>query len=114
MSIEDDRQIVARVLAGDKAAFGVLIERHRASALAFSRRILGANEAEDAVQEAFLAAFLSLKGLRDAGRFRAWIFGIVANVCRYRLRRMREGYFRDEQGGQMWTGFTLEDAQPSA
>src|SRR5215471_12764438 len=51
MSIEEDREIVARVLAGDKAAFGALIERHQASALAFSRRILDANEAEDAVQE---------------------------------------------------------------
>ncbi|MBV8135388.1 MAG: bifunctional nuclease family protein [Deltaproteobacteria bacterium] len=114
MSLEEDRDIVARVLAGDKAAFGALIERHRASALAFSRRILDANEAEDAVQEAFLAAFLGIKALRDAGRFRAWLFGIVANVCRYRLRRTREGYFRDEQGGRLVTGFMLEDAQPSA
>ena len=114
MSIEGDREIVARVLAGDKAAFGALIERHRASALAFSRRILDPNEAEDAVQEAFLAAFLSLKALRDAGRFRAWILGIVANVCRDRLRRRREGYLHDEYGGQMVIGFTLEDAQPSA
>ena len=114
MSIERDREIVARVLAGDKAAFGALIERHRASAQAFSGRILDANEAEDAVQEAFLAAFLGLKTLRDAGRFRAWIFGIVANVCRCRLRRRREGYFHDELGGQMVTGFMLEDAQPSA
>ena len=102
------------MLAGDKAAFGGLIERHRESALAFSRRILDANEAEDAVQEAFLAAFLGLKGLRDRGRFRGWTLGIVANVCRYRLRRRREGYFHDERGGQMVTGFTLEDAQPSA
>jgi len=114
MSLEEDREIVDRVLTGDKAAFGTLIERHQASALAFARRILDANEAEDAVQEAFLAAFLGLKQLRDASRFRAWIFGIVANLCRYQLRRMREGYFHDEHGGQMVTGFTLENAQPSA
>jgi RNA polymerase sigma factor (sigma-70 family) len=114
VSIEKDREIVARVLAGDKAAFGALIERHRASALAFSRRILGANEAEDVVQEAFLAAFLGLKALRDADGFRPWIFGIVVNVCRSRLRRMREGYFRDQWGGRMFSGFTLEDAQLSA
>ena len=77
MSIGEDREIAARVLPGDKAAFRALIERHRASALAFSRRMLDADEAEDAVQEAFLAAFLGLKTLRDAGRFRAWILGIV-------------------------------------
>jgi DNA-directed RNA polymerase specialized sigma24 family protein len=57
MSIEEDGEIVARVLAEDKTAFGALIEHHRASALAFSRRILDANEAEDAVQEAFLAPY---------------------------------------------------------
>jgi len=114
MSIQEDHEIVARVLAGNKVAFGALIERHRANALAFSRRMLDADEAEDAVQEAFLAAFLGLKALRDAGRFRAWILGIVANLCRYRLRRLREGYFHDELGGRMVTGFRLEDAQPSA
>ena len=40
--------------------------------------------------------------------------GIVANLCRYRLRRRREGYFLDEQGGQMVTGLAREEAQPSA
>src|SRR5215469_7666384 len=113
MSIEEDREIVARVRAGDKAAFGALIERHRASALAFSRRILDPNEAEDAVQEAFLAAFLGLKALGDAAG-PSLDFGDRRERLPLRLRRMREGCFHDEHGGQMVTGFTLEDAQPSA
>jgi DNA-directed RNA polymerase specialized sigma24 family protein len=44
------------------------------------------------IQEAFLAAFLGLKALRDADRFRAWILGIVANVCEFRCHsaKLRE------------------------
>jgi len=92
MSIEEDCEIVALVLAGDKAAFGTMIEQHRASALALFRRILDANETEDAVQEAFLAAFLGLKALRDADWFRGWILGIVAIVCEFRCHstKLRE------------------------
>ena len=114
MTSEDDRTIVERVLAGDKLAFGELIERYRVGALAFARRLLRSANAEDAVQEAFLAAFLKLENLRDRDRFRAWLFGILANVCHSRLRLLREGYFHDVLGGQAIVGFRLEDAEPSA
>jgi uncharacterized protein len=114
MTSEDDRTIVERVLAGDKLAFGELIERYRVGALAFARRVLHSANAEDAVQEAFLAAFLKLENLRDRDRFRAWLFGILANVCHSRLRLLREGYFHDVLGGQAIVGFRLEDAEPSA
>jgi uncharacterized protein len=114
MTSEDDKAIVERVLRGDKAAFGELIERNSVGALAFARRLLGSPNAEDAVQEAFLAAFLKLENLRDHDRFRAWLFGILANVCHSRLRLMREGYFHDLLGGQPVVGFRLEDVEPSA
>jgi hypothetical protein len=114
MISEGDRTIVERVLAGDKAAFGELIERNSVGALAFARRLLGSPNAEDAVQEAFLAAFLKLENLRDHDRFRAWLFGILANVCRSRLRLLREGYFHDVLGGEAIVGFRLEDFEPSA
>jgi DNA-directed RNA polymerase specialized sigma24 family protein len=93
MTSEDDRTIVERVLAGDKLAFGELIERYRVGALAFAWRLLRNANAEDAVQEAFLAAFLKLENLRDRDRFRAWLFGILANLCHSRLRLLREDTF---------------------
>jgi RNA polymerase sigma factor (sigma-70 family) len=114
MIFGDDRAIVELVLAGDKAAFGELIERNSVAALAFARRLLGSPNAEDAVQEAFLAAFLKLENLRDRDHFRAWLFGILANVCRSRLRLLREGYFHDFLGGQPVVGFRLEEGGPSA
>jgi RNA polymerase sigma factor (sigma-70 family) len=114
MKSADDRTIIERVLAGDKTAFGDLLERNSVAALAFAARLLGRPNAEDAVQEAFLAAFLKLENLRDHDRFRAWLFGILANVCHSRLRLMREGYFHDLLGGQAIVGFRHEDFEPSA
>jgi RNA polymerase sigma factor (sigma-70 family) len=114
MTSEDDRTIVERVLAGDKTAFGELITRYHGRALAFAHRLLGSTYAEDAVQEAFLAAFLKLETLRDHDRFSAWVLGILANVCRSRLRFLREGYFHDALGGEAIVGFRLEDFEPSA
>jgi RNA polymerase sigma-70 factor (ECF subfamily) len=114
MTSEDDKSIVERVLRGDKTAFGELITRYRGRALAFARRLLGNTYDEDAVQEAFLAAFLKLENLRDHDRFSAWVFGILANVCHSRLRLLREGYFHDVLGGQAMVGFRLEDFEPSA
>ena len=114
MTSEDDRTIVERVLAGDKTAFGELTTRYHGRALAFARRLLGSTYAEDAVQEAFLAAFLKLENLRDHDRFSAWVLGILANVCRSRLRLLREGYFHDVLGGEAIVGFRLEDFEPSA
>ena len=61
---QDDGAIVERVLAGDRDAFGILIDRHREGATRFALRILrGRAEAEDVVQEAWLHAFLELAEL---------------------------------------------------
>jgi RNA polymerase sigma-70 factor (ECF subfamily) len=46
-------------------------------------------DAQDAVQEAFVAAWRSLAGLRDVERFDAWLGRIVVNACRMSLRKRR-------------------------
>jgi len=114
MDSDDDANLVARVLAGDRSAFGVLIDRHRAGALAFARRLVSRADAEDVVQDALIAAFLAMGNLRAPERFKSWLLGIVINLCRTRLRLRREGYFDDRYGGRAISGFRLEDAAPSA
>ena len=114
MTSDDDANLVARVLAGDKSAFGDLIDRHRAGAVAFARRLVARADAEDVVQDALIAAFLALRNLRSPDRFKSWLLGIVINLCRTRLRVRREGYFDDRYGGRAIAGFRFEDAAPSA
>jgi RNA polymerase sigma factor (sigma-70 family) len=114
MDSDDDANLVARVLAGDRSGFGILIDRHHAGALAFARRLVSRADAEDVVQDALVAAFLAMGKLRAPERFKSWLLGIVINLCRTRLRLRREGYFDDHYGGRAISGFRLEDAAPSA
>jgi len=110
-----DAEFVKRALTGDRSAFGVLVERHRPWALRLASHILSDPvEAEDAAQEASLHAFLSLDRLRDPGRFAAWLYGIVVNLCRMRLRARRsESSLEDWDGGHVAQGFTWAETQPS-
>src|SRR6516162_3476047 len=61
---------------------GDLVRRARAARLCPQP-----DDADDAVQDAFLQAFIALDRLRDPGRFAGWLGGIVANVCRAQRRR---------------------------
>lgn len=83
-----DGAVVRRVLAGDVGAYAVLVGRHRDRLYRFAVRMLGSREeAEEAVQDAFVRAFRSLRHCRDPERFEGWLFRILANRCRTRGRR---------------------------
>jgi uncharacterized protein len=79
---DTDTLLVQAARGGDHAAFGVLIGRHRSSAIRVCHRFVGdRSQAEDAVQEAALHAWLSLDRLRRPERFGAWLIGISIHVC---------------------------------
>jgi RNA polymerase sigma factor (sigma-70 family) len=87
---ETDGDLVAAVLAGDRAAFVELVGRHAAWATALAQSLLGSRaEAEDIAQEATLQAYLGLRDLRDPGRFGAWFCAIATNLAKMRLRQTR-------------------------
>jgi RNA polymerase sigma factor (sigma-70 family) len=112
---QDDAESVERVMAGDKAAFGHLIDRYRPEAQRLARRMLGDPfEAEDVTQEALLQAFLSLRSLRTRERFGPWLLGIAINLCKMRLRAKRDWHPADEwHGGRVPDSFTLAELHPS-
>jgi RNA polymerase sigma-70 factor (ECF subfamily) len=83
-----DGDLVRLARDGDPAAFRLLVERHRPMARARAARLCPQpDDADDAVQDAFLQAFLALDRLRDPDRFAGWLGGIVVNVCRAQGRR---------------------------
>jgi RNA polymerase sigma factor (sigma-70 family) len=83
-----DGDLVRLARDGDAAAFRLLVERYlpvtRARAVRLCPRL---DDVDDAVQDAFLQAFVALGRLRDPDRFAAWLGGIVVNVCRAQRRR---------------------------
>src|SRR3954469_9835312 len=74
----DDRATVDAVLAGDRQAFRVLVEREGPAVVAACARVLGDRaEAEDIAQEAFVIAYRSLSSWRADGAFGAWLSRIA-------------------------------------
>lgn len=82
--------LVARAIAGDGDAFRDLVEPHVAAALGASAIIAGSrDEAHDIVQEAMLAAWQGLPGLRDPEAFPAWFRRLVIRTAMRRVRGRR-------------------------
>ena len=79
---------MARSVDGDGDAFARLVDVRLMPAFRLARAILGTTEeAEDAVQEAFISAWRALPTLHDPDRFDAWFSRIVVNACRMVMRR---------------------------
>jgi RNA polymerase sigma factor (sigma-70 family) len=86
--VESDSQLVAGVLAGERAVFADLVRRHERSVRAVAFAVLGEHEAaRDTAQEAFLQAFQKLGSLRDAGAFGPWVRTIARNRASTHARR---------------------------
>ena len=74
------------------AAFGELVTRYQDMAYGYAYARLGVRQlAQDAAQEAFVAAYQHLGELREPGAFAAWLRRIVLSQCN-RIARTREGH----------------------
>jgi RNA polymerase sigma-70 factor, ECF subfamily len=98
-----DEQIVERALGGDREAFGEIVRRWERKIFALTFGILGSPEdARDATQETFIAAYRNLQGFRGEARVSSWLHRIAVNQCLTRQRRARvraETWLEDEAGG---------------
>jgi len=92
-----DKQLVSCALRGDRDAFAALVRRYRHQVYGLCwDRLRDRDDAEDAAQDTFLAAYQKLSALRRPERFAPWLRAIAANVCRMRGRRLKlEGQHRD-------------------
>jgi RNA polymerase sigma-70 factor (ECF subfamily) len=84
----NDAALIARVLDGDVQAFGTLVDRYHVGCARYAQRMLGnRQDAEDAVQEAFLRAYRALGRYHERDLFRSWLFRILVNQCRTLARQ---------------------------
>ena len=90
ISGQDEAALVARVVAGDRAAFGVLVDRYAAVARRVARAVLGdPDDADDAAQDALLSALVKLEQYDPRRPFGPWLLRIVANAATDRRRRRK-------------------------
>jgi RNA polymerase sigma-70 factor (TIGR02960 family) len=82
--------VVDRAVAGDEAAFAVLVERHRRELHGYCRRLLVSSErAEDALQETLLRAWRARSTFAGRATFRTWLYRIATNACLNEMQRDR-------------------------
>jgi RNA polymerase sigma-70 factor (ECF subfamily) len=93
-----DRDLVERAMSGDHDAFSELARVSVGRLLVIARLILHDEPAaEDATQEALVAAWRHIRGLRDPARFEAWLHRLLINACHREARKDRSRYSREVQ-----------------
>jgi RNA polymerase sigma-70 factor, ECF subfamily len=89
-TVTSDEQVVERALTGDAEAFGEIVQRWERRIFALAYGMLGREEdARDATQETFLAAFRNLRGFRGEAKVSSWLHRIAVNQCITRQRRAK-------------------------
>lgn len=90
MALSRAARLIDRAQPGDDVAFERLHARHQPAILAFCRHLTGnAEDAEDAVQHTFLAAYRRLDESAEAFEWRPWLFTVARNRCLTLLRARR-------------------------
>lgn len=90
--LAEERALIACARGGDQDAFAVLVRLHQRQVYALALRMLrDGEEASEATQDVFLAAWQALHGYRGDARFSTWLYRIAYNHC-LRLAEQRKRY----------------------
>lgn len=93
----EDRELVAEVLNGRRAAFSCLVRKHQRALLRLSLKFTkDLPTAEDVVQEAFMKAFERIATFEGRASFRSWLYQIAVNTAKNKLRARRDGHVNVE------------------
>jgi RNA polymerase sigma factor (sigma-70 family) len=78
----NDEKLAALAAAGDVAAFEMLVSRHQARVYRLAWRLTQSEaDAQDVLQETFLAAYRGLQSFRGASRFSTWLYRVAMNAA---------------------------------
>jgi len=117
VALADEHLLVAAAKSGDGAAFEELVNRYERKIFRLTMNITGNTEdAEDAMQDAFLKSYTHLQSFHGDSRFYTWLVRIAANEALMRLRKRRPNQFSiDEpiEGEDDLMPREIEDWEPS-
>ena len=86
--VEDDGQLIHKVLSGDDEAFTLLVRKHQQSVHALAWRQVGDfHVAEEIMQDVFLRVYKHLSKLKDPQNFVGWLYVTTARLCNTWLRK---------------------------
>ena len=100
--LDEDGELVSSSQEGDLGAFEALVRRHQKKMFNIAYRMLGDHdEAANIVQDTFLSAFRGIKDFEGKARFSTWLYTILINHSRNRLKQLRSQRF--------YEAFSLDD-----
>jgi len=114
----EDGFIIQKCLNGEPEAFGLLVDKYKASIYAFVyAKLHNFHDAEDVTQETFIKAYRKLRDLRKWDSFLAWLYCIAADKSRKFIRsqssRPDSEFIEDQKFEDNWTNTHSENAYDS-
>ena len=86
--VENDVQLIRRILSGDDAAFSILVQKYQKSVHALVwRKVNDFHYAEEITQDTFLQAYKKLSTLKNPNQFAGWLYVIANRLCINWLQR---------------------------
>lgn len=90
--MEEDIQLVSRVLKGNQSAFRLLVERYKDYVFTITMRILKQREeAEEAAQDVFVKVYKTLGSFEQKSRFSTWLYTVAYRTALDKLRLKKKG-----------------------
>lgn len=90
LCLRNEQQLIAAAKSGDRSAFGELCERHTRQIFRVAVRVMRNREdAEDAMQDSFLNAYVHLRTFDGRSKFVTWLTRIAINSALMKLRKKR-------------------------
>jgi RNA polymerase sigma-70 factor (ECF subfamily) len=85
-----DEELMEVLVAGNKAAFDILVQRHKARLYSYLLRLLrDPSDAEEVAQETLVRAYVHADKYRNIAKFSTWLYTIATNLVRNRIRKSR-------------------------
>ena len=87
---DEDYELVSLCKKGDVDAFEELVRKHQKRMLNIAYRMMGNyEEACEIVQDAFISAYRSIKSFKGRAKFSTWLYTIVINLSKNRLKQLK-------------------------
>jgi RNA polymerase sigma-70 factor (ECF subfamily) len=103
-----DAELVARVQAGDRGAFDILVQKYQSKVINLvGRYVSDRAECQDIAQDAFVKAYRAIGSFRGDSQFYTWLYRITANTAKNHLAsraRKSAGYTVDVEDAQHYEG----------
>ena len=99
MNYPDDSAVLARLLSGEQKAYRELVATYQGAMRAVAFAIVGSRNADEVVQDAWLAVVNNLDGFQGRSSLKTWLLTITANTAKTRLKHNRREVLIDDLPG---------------